>query len=144
MLGVMLPLVAAPKPKELVEGVLRRHSCIERRGHSTRMFGDQVIRQLIVFFQFNLRKNLQANQPGGSGEVADRNCGDKHQSTFGRNAERIAPKRKSSIVPSESGFESLEFVAKSVTLAATPGSSGPWEPGRGARFPRRGPRIRKA
>ena len=108
------------------------------------MLGDQVIRQVIVFFQFNLGKDLQTNQPGGAGKVADRNGGDKDESTLGGNAKRIAPQFMSSIISSESGVESLEFVAKSLTLAAAAGSSRTWEPSGRPCHPPRGPRIRKA
>ena len=55
------------------------------------MFGDQVIRQLIVVFQFDLGQNLETDQPGGASKVGDGNSGYEDEGTFRRDPEWIPP-----------------------------------------------------
>ena len=54
-LGTTPSLKFTPKPKEPVQGVLGRHGCIEGRRYSLRAFCDQIIRQIVVAIEFDLR-----------------------------------------------------------------------------------------
>ena len=108
------------------------------------MFGDQVIRQVIVVFQFNLGKNLETDQPGGAGKVGDGNGSYEDEGTFRRDPEWIPSQFKCRIATSESGLKSVEFLAESLSLAAATGTAGPREPSRSTGYPARKPRIRKA
>ncbi len=61
-----------------------------------------------------LGKDLETNQPGGTGKVGDGNSGYEDKGTFRRDPEWILLQFKCRVVTSESGLKSFEFMVENV------------------------------